>query len=424
MLLHQSIQNLFSFLKGQHQPLQELCIPLQSVTMSNERGHTEDDLQLLCKVYFAPIRKYTLYLTAHRLAIGNIDMDQASSTRQPLLQQIFQDTRIKFLSFETHADINHIPENRTFFHAQINSALNLLEGPRSMVPTLEVSNLHNAGRTFHLILPFLPSGMVTCNRLAKLFHGYKNRAHCLKCALYTTLFVVLGVSIPRDKMNMHPHRDKIAHMHADPIPRIKEFLQAAYSPQNAMHVLIDCSWMSVNFSEFQSTRITDLLTGLIPSSSAEELFIMLDFGLNSMERSDDANNLTSMVTTLTTEIVQHDVNTLHWFRQNVQILWPNQAVFKNLKEESSLEWVPLKRRSVNDRCFCSETQTVLHFGHTRRGEKYMVIKTCGIFSVVHCLQSQMKKSICFFLCPLHNAKKSVPPQSMHACKSDDWSRRM
>ena len=57
-------------------------------------------------------------LRATRLAIGNIDIEENTEDHQlPLfMTQIFMDRRITYLSFEAHADVRYINENRSFFH--------------------------------------------------------------------------------------------------------------------------------------------------------------------------------------------------------------------------------------------------------------------------------------------------------------------
>ena len=135
--------------------------------------------------------------------------------------------------------------------------------------------------------------------------------------------LVVGVSIPVDLMRSHPQAAQLKTLYDNAAIQIKQFLEIVVNNYNTTKVMIDCTWMPLHYTTLRSSHITDFLTTIyLPR---REMSIMLDFGLNSVERS-----VNFSVDTLIHEIdtkLQENATVHSWYTQKVQILWPIQPVF-------------------------------------------------------------------------------------------------
>ena len=174
----------------------------------------------------------------------------------------------------------------------------------------------------------------------------------------------------------HPLPGVIDHLRENQTHCIKGFLKMAYaargelaSPRShsTMRVIIDCSWMPRELANFGSSRVTQFLIYIHPTplKPTRNMFVMLDWKQN------DNRQEAAMMSAMADDI-NHAVQSSEKIRElyggNVEMLLPSQGAFFETKK-SSLAPLLRKRKSGNDRCFCSEILIDQRFGHTPRGKR-------------------------------------------------------
>ena len=142
--------------------------------------------------------------------------------------------------------------------------------------------------------------------------------------------VLLGVKMAPENLVNRPHDENIFQHNIQRHVNIPRFIKEAYGARGetnaaTMRVLVDCSWLlTQHAAPLHSNDVVNVIRAMFPNN-ANDLFVMLDFGSLGFGRN---RGLSSTLDTFIQEIDMsfqgHDAD--EWYRRNLSILWPNQAV--------------------------------------------------------------------------------------------------
>ena len=144
--------------------------------------------------------------------------------------------------------------------------------------------------------------------------------------------MLLGVKMPLQRSVNHPFQTSMFLYQMLRSDHIWYFIEKAYGARgttndSTMRVLLDCSWMLMDVNPLTVRYVVNYLVALHSYAfpGPEHLFVMLDFGSLGFGRNDEIN--TDIFTQDIATSIQSYTRAAEWYRWNVKILWPNQAVY-------------------------------------------------------------------------------------------------